>query len=243
MSTHCLTLPIPRVHIEDILHSAVRVCRAKPNHSVLNDSDSGLLLSVHAEPMQCSTLLEPRLDCLLLEDVGHATAAILHIVTTLQFEWQPLSSWMASVKGKNLDNGLAFIIRKVCLGVMGSLRDMCQLDKRPPRKLYTGPEGREPKLAAVFLVHKQTGDVLSLLPFVSLPRMYRSSNHTKDEDTFRMACASLALAMLYAHVDCDQVVQNKQQELKKYWGSGGSLSNAKEPVLAGQYLDSATAVS
>lgn len=236
VSTHCLSLPIPRLHIEDILSSAVSVCIAK--QSVLNDAG---LVSFHAEPMQCSTLLEPRLDCLLLEDVGHATAVILHVVTTLQFEWQTLSSWMASVKGKYQDDGLAFIVRKVCLGVLGSLRDMCLVDKRPPRTLYTGPECGEPKLAAVFLVHKETGDVLSLLPFVSLHKMYRSSNHSKDEDAFRMACASLALAVLYAHVTCDQFVKNKQQELKTHWGSGGSFSNTKDAVLAGQYLVSSTA--
>lgn len=235
VATYSLSLLIPRLHIEDILHSTVRACNAR--QSVLNDSG---LASFDSEPKQCSSLLEPRLDCLILEDVGHAKAVMMHVVTTLHSQWQSLSSWMASVRGKPLDERLVFNIRKVFLGVMGSLRDMCLLDKRPPRQLYTGPKCREPKLATAFLVHKDTGDVLSLLSYISLPRVYRSSNSARDEDAFRMACACLALAMLYADVSDDDVVLGKQQELKNYWEAGGSFSNARDTVLADRHQGSAT---
>lgn len=100
---------------------------------------------------------------------------------------------MTNVRGKALDERLGFNINKVFLGVMGSLRDTCLLDKRPPRHLYAETAYQEPKLATAFFVHSETGDVLSLLPFVSLPRMYRSSNMAKDEDAFCVACANLAL--------------------------------------------------
>jgi len=141
------------------------------------------------------------------------------------------------MRGKALDERLAFNINKVFLGVMGSLRDMCLLDRRPPRQLYVETACREPTgLAAMFFVHSLTGDVLSLLPFVSVPRVYSSCNIAKDEDSFRMACARLALYTLYAHVEIDE----KLQELMNWWETEGSSSNAKHPALGEPRVGSAT---
>lgn len=47
-----------------------------------------------------------------------------------------------------------------------------------------------------FFVQGDTGDVLSILPYVSLSRTSRSSNMTEDENAFRASCASLMLWLL-----------------------------------------------
>lgn len=213
VSTSSLNVLIPRLHVEDILHSVVRLCNARPSRKVSVGN------------MKCSSMLEPRLDCLVLEDVGHEKAVMLHVVTTLDSGWLPLSSWMTSVRGKFPDEGM---IHKVLLGVMGSLRDMCLQDMRPPRHLYTASDTacREPTLATVFFVHSVMGDVLSLLRLlVSVSRLYRSSNITKDEDTFRLTCTNLALCILYTHVEGLDAVLYKQQALLKTWETGDPSSS------------------
>lgn len=142
--------------MEDILHSAVRACSTR---RAMLYTDQGYA----TQQMDCSSMLEPRLDCLVLEDVGHNKAMMMRMVTTLDFRWQSLSSWMASTQGKAVDERL---MKKVLLGVMGSLRDMCLQSKSPPRELYVKTAHQEPKLASAFFVHSGTGDVLSLLPFI-----------------------------------------------------------------------------
>lgn len=143
---------------------------------------------------------------------------MMYVVTTLSSHWQSLSSWMESVRGRALDVSLAFTISKVFPGVIGSLRDMCLQNKRPHRSLYSEkPNCSESKLATAFLVHIETNDLLSLLPFVSLPRMCRSSNTAQDEHSFRNACAILATCLLHAHPRNDKDVLDKHEELERWW--------------------------
>lgn len=106
---------------------------------------------------------------------------------------------------------------------LGSLRDLCLQDKRPTRHLYgIGRMPCESKLAKTFFVHSETGDVLSLLPYVSLPRIYRSSNVSRDEEGFRSMCAQLALCILWAHVDSEKVMLNKIRAMTDLWETHGS---------------------
>ncbi|KAJ8009890.1 hypothetical protein DPEC_G00068870 [Dallia pectoralis] len=206
---------IPKVHVEDVLHSAVRTCTARQASRV---------------QLPCSSLLEPRLDCLVLEDVGHPTDGVMmHVVTTLDSRWQTLSSWMASARGKAQDARLT--VNKVFFGVMGSLRDMCLQDKIPPRHFYSGTANQVHGLGTSFLIHSETGDVLSLLPYVSTLRMYRSPAMPEDEDAFRKACANLALSVIYAQVEHDDVLHGKLQELERMWLTGGACLNFKRPWL------------
>ncbi|KAJ7983464.1 hypothetical protein DPEC_G00378120 [Dallia pectoralis] len=180
--------------------------------------------------LPCSSLLEPRLDCLVLEDVGHPTDGVMmHVVTTLDSRWQTLSSWMASARGKAQDARLT--VNKVFFGVMGSLRDMCLQDKIPPRHFYSGTANQVHGLGTSFLIHSETGDVLSLLPYVSTLRMYRSPAMPEDEDAFRKACANLALSVIYAQVEHDDVLHGKLQELERMWLTGGACLNFKRPWL------------
>lgn len=212
VSTFSLRVPIPKVHVEDTLHSTVRTCIARSYSQVC-----GTVVS-------CSNTLEPRLDCVILED-GHARAVMMHIVTTLDSQWQPLTCWLSSKRGTDTTSELeSYYVNKVFLGVMGSLRDMCLSNKRPPRQLYSETEHGEPKLATAFFVHSETHEVLSLLPFVSLSRMYRSSSVATDEVTFRLACTDLALCMLYAGLRHDRIM-SVQREMTKWWETIGSISD------------------
>ena len=217
VSTFSLRVLVPRLHIEDILNSIVRACNTRRT----------LGRGTH-----CSSMSEPRLDCLALEDVGHPRAVMVHAVTTLNSQWQTLSSWMINQQGKPLDHQLSSNINNVFLGVMGSLRAICLLDKRPPRYLYAETPSRESTLATAFFVKGETGEVLSLLTYVSLPRMYRSSNNNDDENDFRMACANLALCTLYAH-ETDERFYTKRQEWKQLWEDGGSFSTAAHSGVSG----------
>ncbi|KAL7376050.1 hypothetical protein ABVT39_000108 [Epinephelus coioides] len=107
---------------------------------------------------------------------------------------------------------------------------MCLADMRPPRHLYAATGSRNDTLATVFFVHTATGEVLSLLPYVSLSRMYRSSNTARDEDAFRVACANLVLCMLYAHLkDDNDTLQRQQSALDTWWLTGGSGSHVFPP--------------
>lgn len=177
-STFAFRTMIPKLHSEAILDSLVRTYE-----------DRGCRMCVTRD-IECCTPVEPRLDCLVLEDVGHPKAAMMHILVTLHKNWQPLESWVSNAQHVDFA-----VLSKVATGVLGFLRHMCSKNERPPRQLYTEVH----KLSDVFFVHVETGDVLSLLPYLSMNRLFRSSNYRRDEDSFRKACADLTLSILCAH--------------------------------------------
>ncbi|TKS65997.1 hypothetical protein D9C73_000053 [Collichthys lucidus] len=211
VSTYCLSVLVPRVHLEDILHSLASVCVARQT------GERGLVGQVGCRSPPLLPLT-PKLDCLVLEDVAHDRAVMMHTITTLDSRWQPLSSWMTNMHGKRLQEPLVSTRNNVFLRVLGSLRDMCLQDKRPSRHLYSvGKTPQESRLAKAFFVHSETGDVLSLLPYVSLPRIHRSSNFDADEEKFRSACAQLALYILWSHIESEQVMLNKMKVTMDLW--------------------------
>ncbi|KAE8277073.1 hypothetical protein D5F01_LYC25143 [Larimichthys crocea] len=130
VSTYCLSVLVPRVHLEDILHSLASVCVARQT------GERGLVGQVGCRSPPLLPLT-PKLDCLVLEDVGHDRAVMMHTITTLDSRWQPLSSWMTNTHGKPLQEPLVSTRNNVFLRVLGSLRDMCLQDKRPSRHLYS----------------------------------------------------------------------------------------------------------
>ena len=104
VSTFSFRVLVPRLHIEDILHSVVRACNTRRTLGC---------------DTYCSSMSEPRLDCLALEDVDHPKAVMVHVVTTLNSRWQTLNSWMISMQGKPLDSQLSSNINRVFLGGNG----------------------------------------------------------------------------------------------------------------------------
>ncbi|KAE8287286.1 hypothetical protein D5F01_LYC13324 [Larimichthys crocea] len=136
VSTCCLSVLVPRVHLEDILHSLARVCMARQTDELGLAGQVGAARKRTGEGGRRSPLLlTPKLDCLVLEDVGHDRAVMMHTITTLDSRWQTLSSWMTNAHGEPLREPLVSTRNKVFLRVLGSLRDMCLQDKRPPRHL------------------------------------------------------------------------------------------------------------
>ncbi|TKS75711.1 hypothetical protein D9C73_010128 [Collichthys lucidus] len=147
VSTYCLSVLVPRVHLEDILHSLASVCVARQT------GERGLVGQVGCRSPPLLPLT-PKLDCLVLEDVAHDRAVMMHTITTLDSRWQPLSSWMTNMHGKRLQEPLVSTRNNVFLRVLGSLRDMCLQDKRPSRHLYSvGKTPQESRLAKAFFVH------------------------------------------------------------------------------------------
>lgn len=203
VSTFSMGILVPKLHSEAHLDSLVRMCETRESRMS------------HGERFERSDSLGPRLDALVLEDVGHTKAVMMHLVVTLNSHWQTLSSWIAGAKnGQVLDRGdVVTAAKKVSVGVLGSLRDMCLENKRPPRQLYDGPD----KLANVFFVHCETQEVLSLLPYVSVNRLFRSSNCPKDEDSFRVACANLTLSVLCAHGGDERATFLGNTTLREWW--------------------------
>ncbi|KAK5898785.1 hypothetical protein CesoFtcFv8_008330 [Champsocephalus esox] len=213
VSTYALSVPIPRLHMEEILRSTAIVCNAR-RAALCNTGPRDAARGT----TDCSSALEPRLDCVVLEEVGHPYGMVMHVVTTLGHQWQTLSSWMRS----GPDRRLALVTQKVLLAVMGSLREMCLRDMRPSRRFYEEGERKEPKLTTAFFVNGQTGEVLSLLPFVSLSRMYRSRNLPNDEKAFHAACASLAWCISNARLDGETVALEDLRVFKAWWDAQGS---------------------
>lgn len=199
VSTHRLSILIPKVHLEDTLRSLVEA-REDRRRAAL--SQGGQVSAAGEREMVVSTPLpEPELDCIILEDVGHDRAVMMHTIASMDSQWRTLSSWLANARREPPGELPVTTRNKVLLGVLGSLRDMCLQDKRPPRRLYGAGKSQESKLTEAFFVHDETGDVLSLLPFVSLPRIHRSSNIAADEENFRSACAEVASRILSANVE------------------------------------------
>ncbi|KAK2811899.1 hypothetical protein Q5P01_000121 [Channa striata] len=178
---------MPKQHLEQTLHNLVRTHRAREAAMVRARGDlRGIGLSA---PM------EPRVDCIGLERVNRDKSVVLHVVSTLERGWQSLEYWLTNDADTQLRD--ASIVGRVLAGVLGSLRDLRLSDQRPCRVLYADDADRPPKLSLAFLVHKETGETMSLLPYVSMPRIYRASLLPQDEAQFARVL-KLALGVLNA---------------------------------------------
>lgn len=160
--------------------------------------------------MWCSEPLEPKLDSIVLEDSRDCNTALLHVIVTLNPKWIPLDSWLTLQRQATSGGPLSSARCKVAIGVLGALKDMCQRYKVPPRQLYRTALD----LTSAFLVHTETQDVLCLLPYVSMDRMYRSSNSPDDSARLRRACCGMVLRVL-----CDNA---EESVLDVWWRTGSS---------------------
>lgn len=106
----CLSVMIAKVHIENVLHCAVRA-----GHDRITKSQQARL--------SCTCSLEPVLEYVILECIVHSKRVMMHVITTPGLGWQTLDSWITAV-GHSQTCGDIHKIKKITMGVLGCLRDM-----------------------------------------------------------------------------------------------------------------------
>jgi len=110
-------------------------------------------------------------------------AVTLRLLVRVEDGFMPFRKWRERVRGRETAD-------RVALGMVGCLRDLCKRRMSPARCLYK-PDATT-TLADMFFVHGDTGECLSLLPFVSMHTASRSTAMISDEVEFRLCCAKLA---------------------------------------------------
>lgn len=175
---YSLQTTVPKLHIDTVLDAAV---------TTYNTTDwESLGLS-----LPCCKPLAPRLDSLVLEESVDCTVLSLRAIVSLHEIWIPLESWLTRERYDG--NPILPVTRhRVAAGVLGCFRDMYEKNTVPPRQLYATHRD----LIKTLLVNTHTWDVVSLLPYVCMSKMYRAVNSAADETSLRKACCGIMVQVL-----------------------------------------------
>lgn len=166
--------------------------------------------------LKTTDVVYPKLDCIALEETDDSHNITLHLVVTLDAKWIPLHSWVARIT----QNTHVLHKQRVVMGVLGAIHEMCAANKRPPRELYRKSDENVIEnitkyvLYNMFFVHVDTFDTLSLLPYCTIDRLYRSSNTPEDEMDFKQACCNAIINVFTYEID-NQF--SHQQYIKDIW--------------------------
>lgn len=145
---------------------------------------------------------------MIVEESSDPTLVLLHLVMSLQTTWIPLETWLLSAGDANL--GMMEGRTKVAVGVLCHLRRMFERHEIPPRKMYN----THLDLIKTFFVNAETREVISLLSYMCMRKMYRAVNRVTDEIELKKACCGIVAEVLRAPDDN----QNTKELVDAWWG-------------------------
>lgn len=197
---YSLQTPVPKLHINTVLDATVTTYNTRDWESL------GMSLP-------CCKPLAPRLDSLVLEESVDCTVLSLRAIVSLHEIWIPLESWLSPEHCN--DNPILPVTRhRVAAGVLGCFRDIYEKNTVPPRQLYATHRD----LIKTLLVNTRTWDVMSLLPYVCMNKMYRAVNSAADETSLRKACCGIMVQILLP------LTGDVESAVDSWWSSDASDS-------------------
>lgn len=196
-TVHSLQTHVSKLHIEPILDSIATA-----------HGPGGAAWAPHLRNL--------RVDTVIVEESGDPTLAVLHLVISLQSTWIPLETWLLSTGSATAEDR-----SKVALGILGHLTQMFEKNEIPPRSIYK----THSDLIKTFLVNAETRDVISLLPYLCMRKMYRAVNRATDEIELKKACCGIVAEALSSPGD-----SRTARELVDAWWSDGHSQSVPSPL-------------
>lgn len=175
-TVHSLQTPVSKLHIEPILDSIATA-----------HGTGGTVWGLSAHRAR-----KLRLDSVIVEESGDPTQVLLYLVVSLQNTWVPLESWLSQTAADHASPESAEGRTRVATGVLGYLTTMFARYEMPPRKMYSS----HLDLMKTFFVNAETREVVSLLPYVCMRKMYRAVNRVTDDIEIKKACCGMLAEVL-----------------------------------------------